>query len=429
MSIFIRFNNVDYKSPNKLIIGRGHPFKSNDLTFAREHAQIIKNSGGIFLSKKSKKLKLKINGKEIIDCKPHKLSPGMGFYLGESYFEIPEIDPTEYENIQRVYFTSSQFFSIENIGNIYFVSSFFFWAFWEYNAPVRPLSNYLFSFILCMAFAVIIKVYFKFLKAISNESKLLGKEIILTQDGMTIYFVNGSNFSFKFADIKGWSHKGLITTINCYDKTVFVQSAAKKLFFPPTKNDVGELPYYLMKNAPSKENKSDLYTIIFLRTLTVYPLFYFGFFYDYTESIELIILNLFLPFVLYGILIQLLRKDKMRRIWYLYDEKNKNYRSNQNYLLTLIFFGYAICIYDAFNNYKLLPELKIISSCAGGNKMNCEKMNYNLIKKKGFYLFDENIQTITKKQCDQGIQDACLFSSDKKNNSKKPRGIASEFKR
>jgi len=430
MAIFIRFNKIDYKSPNKLILGRGLPFQSSDLTFAREHAVLVKNSKGIFLNKKSKKFKLIINGEEVKDCKPYRLTPGMSFYLGESYFEIPETDPKEFENIERIYFGSSKFFSIENMVNFPLIIAFIIWSYIQFQAPLKPLSSYLTNFGLFLVFCLIVKVLIKFTTILFNQNEFVGKELTVTQDGMTIFFENGSNFSFKFADIKSWSYKGMVTTINCYEKIIIVKSSSKKLFFKPTKNDEGELPYYLMRYNPKKEEKSNLEIRYFLQILTIYPIYYYLSPLDFSDTIEtkFVLLSLIVPFVFLGALLYLLREDEFRQIWYLYDKNKKGFRKQQNYLLTLVACAYMFCLKDAYYNFDNVHDFNTVSSCAHGNKVNCDKMNYKLIKEQQFYLHHKNIQTYAQVDCEKGKMDACriLRSQIKRNKPQEKRGVASE---
>jgi hypothetical protein len=252
-----------------------------------------------------------------------------------------------------------------------------------------------------------------------EENKTRIKGLVLLKNGITLTFIDGTNFSFNYLDVDKWSHQGNFTTIHCHDRVLKIISGSDSLYKSSSKTNKGDLPYYLMQKIPHKEASSHVYTMVGMNLLMSYPLIHWTHIY-FTSSLGIVYLNYIAVIVFPIILFYLLQKEHLRELLIFYNKDDKNYRQKQNKYFAFIVICYLFIGHKTWDNHKNIKEVQIVEACAQNIK-NFDKIDYQIVSDTEFTK-NKNVLKAAELSCEQGNKNACRYVPLTKNE----RNIASE---
>lgn len=411
MSIKINYSNKNYSIPNLLEIGRGFPFASTDHSFARKHLKIFKKNGEVYIRPFNETF---INGEPVKQKKSYKLNVGDVVLMGQNEsFTLLDDNTKNCERVHCERFSTGN--SKKTIEYVLSASILAAYAYSAYKADIPSPLFYVWMLFGAIFTIALLKLIFYFIfKFNDSSSKNSGiTNITYGDDGLTLYFGDGSNFSILYKDIKHARKQPFndgIISIEVYDQEIDIFESKSKSI------DTNKLIYDILnKHVPEKIkqlNSDNHFQKVSIPILIALAALISS--YNYiTNSYE----NFAYAGVLYigvlAIAFNMLRNT------------SRQFESKKSQKLMLAVAAIAFSSISVFDQYKKLPyvaEAKKVVQCASIENHNCGSLSFDWIEDADYSLKEKaEVQLVAKKYC-QTDEKACALLSKKSAK----RDIASE---
>ncbi|MES2525753.1 MAG: FHA domain-containing protein [Bdellovibrionota bacterium] len=209
--MFLKLGDKKYNLPDSVTIGRGEPFDINDRSLARSHAKIVFKKGQWKIKDLGTDTGITVNGTKIKSGKFIQITEKDSVKLGNVSLEIFEKLPAEEcAGVRKI--------SASNVTNyapilysILFISA-------ATLTFLNSNGNYLNDGILLVCLGVALKVLGALLhmgRGYYFPFKII-HELLVSQEGVTLYLSDKTNFSVRFNSIKSWHVVGKCFFIKAY---------------------------------------------------------------------------------------------------------------------------------------------------------------------------------------------------------------------
>ncbi len=209
--MFLKLGDKKYNLPDTVTIGRGEPFDIDDRSLARSHAKIVFKKGQWKIKDLGTDTGVTVNGAKIKSGKFIQITETDSVKLGNVTLEIfANLPAAECAGVRKI--------SSKNITNyapiiysILFISAATLTIF-------NSNGNYLNDGIMLALLGVVLKVLGILLhmgRAYYFPFKII-HEMLVSNEGVTLYLSDETNFSLRFASIKSWHVVGKCFFIKAY---------------------------------------------------------------------------------------------------------------------------------------------------------------------------------------------------------------------
>lgn len=247
MSIYLKINDIYYKLPNRVTIGRGAPFTqfNEDKTISRAHFTLYQTKNGVLVKDNGSKTGTLLNGKKILNNKPISWNQGDTLSIGKFSLEILAHAPNQKMiEIKGLLYAKSDLSLLNKAVILLVILSSLFLMFFIWQIEVPTITK--FKLIgLEVSFLCSVGLFLKYKDIFSDIKET--KDIFLGDDGLTVHFLDGQNMTFKFSELIEW-----IVLANNF----ILKTKNGKIFTMKYSGDRKKLKLYLKTNLP-KNIKTD----------------------------------------------------------------------------------------------------------------------------------------------------------------------------
>ncbi len=211
--MFVKLGDKKYNLPDSVIIGRGEPFDIDDRSLARSHAKIVLKKGQWKIKDLGTDTGITVNGSKIKAGKFVTISEKDSVKLGNVSLELFETLPAaECAGVRKLTATNITNYS-PVLYSILFASA-------AALTILNSKGNYLSDGIMLALLGVGMKILGVLLhmgRAYYFPFKII-HEMLVSNDGVTLYLSDKSNFSLRFHAIKSWHVVGKCFFIRAYNQ-------------------------------------------------------------------------------------------------------------------------------------------------------------------------------------------------------------------